>query len=147
MWVKIRSSKIQHAKKWMRNCCLFVCLSANKLYILSLSLALSSSSSRLTWRCTTRYSLWLGIPFGFARHGEALVEREGDERAGRLSGDGGQLLNWTTNKQAWKCDSTFRSVSYLTWYLVSGSQPVFGLWPPSNKAISSCGPSSKIIRS
>lgn len=45
------------------------------------------------------HSLWLGIPFGFARHGEVLVEGEGDAGAGRLSCDGGQLLNWTTNKQ------------------------------------------------
>lgn len=48
------------------------------------------------------HSLWLGIPFGFARHGEVFVEGDGDVGAGRLSRDGGQLLNWTgkqTNKQ------------------------------------------------
>lgn len=47
-----------------------------------------------------KYSLWLGIPFGFAHHGEAFIKGEGDESAGRLSRDGGQLLNWATNRQA-----------------------------------------------
>ena len=45
------------------------------------------------------YSLWLGVSLGFARHREALVEGEGDERAGRLIGDGGQLLDWRNTAQ------------------------------------------------
>lgn len=44
--------------------------------------------------------LWFGIPFGLARHGEALVERKGDEGAGSLICDGGQLLNWEVNSRA-----------------------------------------------
>lgn len=75
------------------NASLFVivgCLNANELFV-------RSSSRQELFQA--QHSLWLGIPFGFARHGEVLVEREGDERAGRLSCDSGQLLNWTTNKQ------------------------------------------------
>lgn len=58
------------------------------------------------WSDASWNLLWFRIPFGFTRHGEALVEREGDERAGWLSGDGGQLLNWARNEQAWDCEST-----------------------------------------
>ncbi len=89
-----QSTQIQHvdSKLLLLLFAVGVCLAAKEISILS--------SSHLKW-CKARYSLWLGIPFGFTRHGEALIKREGDERAGRLSCDGGQLLNWATNKQAW----------------------------------------------
>lgn len=48
--------------------------------------------------CEDEDSLWLGIPFGFTLHGEVLIEGEGDEGAGGLSRDGGQLLNWATKR-------------------------------------------------
>lgn len=86
--------RVQHVNELLLLFVTGVCLVANEGSVFS--------SSHLSW-CKARYSLWLRIPFGFTRHGKALVKREGNERAGRLNCDGGQLLNWATNKQAWKC--------------------------------------------
>lgn len=58
-------------------------------------------------------SLWLGIPFGFTLHGEVLIEGEGDERAGCLSCDGGQLLNWATNTSEFNPDRSFRKETLI----------------------------------
>lgn len=75
------------------------------------------------------YSLWLGVPFGFTRHGEALVEREGDEGAGRLRRDGGQLLNLGTQKQGRQCEGHDPGPHAEHQTTASGSQP-FGLVTP-----------------
>lgn len=77
----------------MVNCCLYLmtALAASEALHYSLLLYEVLEDS---------YSLWLRIPFGLTRHGEALIKREGDERAGSLICDGGQLLNWEANNRA-----------------------------------------------
>lgn len=67
-----------------------------------------SPSSHLK-SCEDPNSLWLGIPFGFTLHGEVLIEGESNERAGRLSCDGGQLLNWATNRPELNPDRSFQT--------------------------------------
>lgn len=85
-----QSTQTQHVGVKLLLFVIIECVAANKLSVCS------STHSKL---CKAQYSLWLGIPFGFTRHGEVLVERECNERAGRLICDGGQLFNWATNKQ------------------------------------------------
>lgn len=90
--------------------------------------------------CKDSNSLWLGIPFGFTHHGEVLIEEEGDERAGRLSCDGGQLLNWATNRAALNPDTSSQTQTLIRWKLLEmerrGSGPqTSGFRTPLDKAL------------